>query len=215
MGATAGAPGHTRGVAATSSPEPRPAPSAGSDPARLVEAVIAARRTNLRIDPARPVPADLVDRLITSATWAPNHKRTWPWRFTVLTGDARLRLGTALAEAAAARGVDEAKVAKLRGKYARSAVVVLVWQVVDGDEVRRREDRDAVAAATQNLLLAATAHGLASYWGSIAGHLVPAAREVAGVDADHDPVALVYLGWPTGEVAVPARPVPVVRHLDR
>lgn len=206
-------------MVATPAPEPLPGPvpdpSVGPVAAHLVEDVIAARRTSLFVDPDRPVPLELVDRLITSATWAPNHKRTWPWRFTVLAGDARLRLGVTLAEAAAAQGAEAVKVAKLRGKYARSAVVVLVWVVVDGDEVRRREDRDAVAAATQNLLLAATGHGLGSYWASIPDHLVPAARTVAEVGADHDPVALVYLGWPTGAVAVPTRPPPVVRHLDR
>ena len=26
-------------------------------------------------------------------TWAPNHKKTWPWRFALFTGDGRARLG--------------------------------------------------------------------------------------------------------------------------
>jgi nitroreductase len=72
-----------------------------------------------------------------------------------------------------------------------------------------------VAAAVQNLLLAATAEGLASYWASLPEDLEDAARRVAGLDPDHELVALVYLGWPTGITATPARPAPQVTWLDR
>ncbi len=184
-------------------------------PARVaaVEAAIRDRRTSLLVDPEAPVPDELVDRLIDGATWAPNHKRTWPWRFTVLTGDARLRFGAALSASAEAGGADPGKVAKLRGKYARSATVLLVWQQLADDPVRRREDRDAVAAAVQNVLLAATAHGLGNYWASLPDHLVPPARRVAGLGDDHDLGALVYLGWPTGPAAAPPRPAAEVTRL--
>lgn len=167
------------------------------------------------MDSDQPVPPELVGRLLEAASWAPNHKRTWPWRFTVVTGDARARLGEAVADQAADAGMTEAKVTKLRSKYLRSATLVLVWQaVVADDEVRRREDRDAVAAAVQNLLLAATANDLGSYWATVADSLVPAVRAVADVDDHHDLVALVYLGWPTGSVPPPQRPAPNVTHLS-
>lgn len=182
-------------------------------PTSAVDDTIRSRRTSLLVDPDRAVPDDLVDHLIESATWAPNHKRTWPWRFTVLTGEARGRLGDALAEVAAADGAETARVDKLRTKYRRSPVVVLVWVARDEDATRAREDRDATAAAVQNLLLSATANGLGSYWGSLPDALVPPARAVAGVDERHDHVALVYLGWPTGTVPTPERPAPIVTRL--
>jgi nitroreductase len=172
-----------------------------------VDEVIRTRRTSLLVDPDDDVPADLVERLIELATWAPNHKRTWPWRFTVLTDGARWRFGEALAAVASTDGdISPEKVAKLRVKYARSPVVVLVWTHVALDEVRAREDRDATAAAVQNLLLAATSFGLGNYWASVPDALVDATRRFAGVDEDHDLVALVYLGWPTGATAPPPRP---------
>ncbi len=184
------------------------------DVGELVDQVIASRRTSLLMDAETPVPAELIDRLISAATWAPNHKRTWPWAFTVLAGEARGQLGETMAELAIASDLEGPKVAKLAGKYRRSASVMLIWQIRnDHDVVRCREDRDAVAAATQNLLVAATAHGLGSYWGTVADVLVPAVRAVAGVDSGHDLVALVYLGWPTGTVAVPERPTPPVTYL--
>lgn len=185
------------------------------DVASAVDDVIRRRRTNLHVDPDGEVPEDLVAHLLELATWAPNHKRTWPWRFSVLTDGARWRFGEALAAVAATDlHLAPEKVAKLRTKYGRSPVVVLVWTLVAGDDVRVREDRDATAAAVQNLLLAATSFGLASYWGSIPDQLVDATRRFAGVDDDHDLVALVYLGWPTAGAPVPERPAPVVRWLS-
>ena len=49
----------------------------------LYEVLVSARRTSLRMDQGRAVPQELVDRLCRLATWAPNHKKTWPWRFAL------------------------------------------------------------------------------------------------------------------------------------
>lgn len=190
-----------------------PDPTAAVDVPTAVDEVIRTRRTSLKVDPDEEVPGDLIDLLIELACWAPNHKRTWPWRFTVITGDARYRLGEALAAVAPGAGLAPEKVAKLPGKYARSAAVVLVWTVVDADPVRAKEDRDAVAAAVQNLLLAATSFGLGSYWATIPEVLADATRRFAHVDDDHDLVALVYLGWPVGAVPAPPRPPAIVTRI--
>jgi nitroreductase len=180
----------------------------------VVDEVIRTRRTSLQMDPDDPVPDELIARLIDAATWAPNHKRTWPWRFTVLTGDARYRYGEALAAVAAGEGVPPEKAAKLPTKYARSAAVVLVWVAVDPDPKRAKEDRDAVAASVQNLLIAATSFGLGNYWATIPDVLEDATRRFARLDDDHDLVALVYLGWPTGTSPPPPRPEPQITWLD-
>ncbi|MDY7104557.1 MAG: nitroreductase [Actinomycetota bacterium] len=168
------------------------------------------RRTSLLLDAERPVDDALVDRLCELATWAPNHHRTWPWRFAALTGDARARLGEACAEHLAGRGAPDAKIVKALGKYLRAPVMLLVASAHDDDPVVRAENRDAVAAGVQTLLLAATAAGLASFWGSGVVTEAPAVRELCGFGPDDQVVAAIYLGWPTGEVPVPERPAPVV-----
>jgi nitroreductase len=83
------------------------------------------------------------------------------------------------------------------------------------DPVRRRENRDAVAAGMQNLLLGATAVGLASYWGTGAVVEAPAVRELCGFGPADDIVGLVYLGWPIGDVPVPSRPQPLLHVVGR
>lgn len=197
---------HTRGVSDPEVPL--------LDVPTAVDEVIRSRRTSLLVDPDDPVPDELISLLLELATWAPNHKRTWPWRFTVVTGGARHRLGEALASVGAGLGLPADKVAKLPTKYARSPAVVLVWVKVDPAPMRAKEDRDAVAAAVQNLLLAATSFGLGNYWATVPEVLEDAVRRFAHLDDDHDLVALVYLGWPTGTPAVPQRPEPEVTWLD-
>jgi nitroreductase len=173
-----------------------------------------ARRTSLLLDADRPVPAELVDRLLQVATWAPNHKRTWPWRFAVVTGPGRARLGELVAVHEERKGSDEAKVAKARGKYLRAPVVVLVGSAWQPSEIRRIEDRDAVAAGVQNLLLGATAAGLASHWATGDWMADSDVKAFAGLAPDDELVALVYLGWPTGAVSSVERPAPVIARID-
>ena len=181
------------------------------DELRSLEALVERRRTNLRIDPERPVPVELLERLCRLATWAPNHKRTWPWRFVALVGDARVRLGEVLAALEEARGARPEKVANARGKYLRAPLMLAVASAADPDPLRHRENRDAVTAGVQNLLLGATAAGLASYWGTGAVVEAPEVRELCGLDPDDQLVALLYLGWPIGDVPVPERPAPDLR----
>jgi nitroreductase len=180
------------------------------------ETLAAARRTNLRIDPDRPVSDDLVERLCRLAQWAPNHHRTWPWRFAALTGDARRRLGALVADDLRAAGAASEKIAKAEGKYLRAPLMlaVAVGHGEGDDEVRRTEDRDAVAAGVQNLLLGATAAGLATYWGSGAVLGLDTVRRLCGFGPGDTLVALLYVGHPVGDVPVPSRPDPVVHRVD-
>src|SRR4051812_2168758 len=84
------------------------------DELHRLETLVERRRTNLRLDTERPVPLDLVERLCRLATWAPNHKRTWPWRFAALVGEARARLSDAGAGYGGAPGSAPERGAKAR-----------------------------------------------------------------------------------------------------
>lgn len=173
------------------------------------------RRTSLLIDRDRQVESELVLRLCRLATWAPNHKKTWPWRFSVLTGDARLRLGELTAQQLIDEGITkEAKLDKARGKFLRSPTIVMVAARPDADPELDEENLHAVAAGVQTFLLGATAAGLASFWASGAPLRSDAVKELCGFDRADRLVALIYLGWPSGSVDAPERPDPDVRFLD-
>src|SRR5262245_14982612 len=164
-----------------------PSETAGPESAtwRELSALVRARRSNLRVDPERPVPPALVDALLDLACWAPNHKHTHPWRFAVVTGPGRARLGEAAAAGLPALGItDPGAVAKMRTKYLRAPVVLVVGSAAHPQEHLRRENEHAVAAGVQNLLLGATALGLASFWGTGAAVEVPEVKALVGLRPD-------------------------------
>lgn len=172
--------------------------------------LIRSRRSSLLIDANREVPRAVVEHLLELVTWAPNHKRTWPWRLAVLSGETRRRLGESIADVMAAQGDDAPKVEKTRTKYLRSPIVVAVGAAPGDSPERTAENRYAVAAGMQNLLLAAHTHGLAALWGSPMRGANATINDVCGFARDTEVLGLVYLGWPTGTVETPSRPAPDV-----
>ena len=188
----------------------------GASGAAAIDAVVRARRTSLVMDAERPVDVGVVRELCALATWAPNHKLTWPWVFAIVIGDGRARLGEVAADAMAAHGDPAPRVAKTRGKYLRAPVVLVVGTLPGDTELRTAENRDAVAAGIQNLLLGATARGLASFWSSCPkGANDPIAAAVGFPEGTHV-TGLVYLGWPSpgAAPAVIERPPADVRVVD-
>ncbi|MEO5723881.1 MAG: nitroreductase family protein [Ilumatobacteraceae bacterium] len=160
-------------------------------------AVIRRRRSNLVVDRERAVSHELVTELCDLAQWAPNHKRTWPWQFALFEGDARARLGESIADAMALLGDSEPKILKTRTKYLRTPATLAVGSAPGDSPLRTAENRDATAAGLQNLLLAATAAGLATFWSSVATGANDVVVELCGFHPGTHIVGLVYLGWPS------------------
>ena len=179
-----------------------------------VDRIIRRRRTNMFVDTGRVVPDEVIDELCALATWAPNHKRTWPWRFASVTGSARSRLGEVVSDVLATNNEDPAKVAKARTKYERTPNILVIGSMVGDSIDRTAENRDAVAAAAQNLMLAATARGIATYWGSCPRGAHEDVASFAGFEPDTTIVGIFYVGYEADEVAVPERPPVVVNHIS-
>jgi nitroreductase len=193
--------------------------NAGSDSPNdrfaAIEEIIRARRTSMLVDHNRPVDYAIIEELCALASWAPNHKRTWPWRFAVLTGDARSRLGTVVADAMAAHGDDPARVEKARTKYERTPTIVIVGSIAGETETRTVENRDATAVAVQNFMLGATARRLATYWGSCPRGANEPVAQLCGFDSGTAIVSMLYVGWATSTVSAPPRPEPIINYFDQ
>jgi nitroreductase len=169
--------------------------------------LVRSRRTSMIVDQGRDIPPELVEELCTLASWAPNHKKTWPWRFAVFTGDGRARLGDTMADEMERLGFgDDAKRSKTRTKYLRTPVTLVVGCAAHENEMLHEENRDAVAAGIQNVLLGATALGLASFWSTPAITRPPAVLELCGFAPDDRLVGVVYLGWAAQDCPAPERP---------
>lgn len=178
-------------------------------------AVIRNRRTSMLVDQDATIPVALIEQLCELAVWAPNHKRTWPWRFAVFSGEGRRALGeTMVADMVDADFGDEGKRRKTAGKYLRTPATLVVGCAPDDNPMLHVENRDAVAAGIQNLLLAATSTGLASFWSTPALTRAPRVLELCGFGPDDRIVGIIYLGWAERFCAAPERPPVEVTVVD-
>ena len=153
------------------------------------------RRSSSRFA-AEPPPRELIERLVEAATWAPNHHLTEPWAFHVLAGNARGSLARSIADALPAERSTEGERAAILAKLEHSPIVIVLTQRGDADAVRSLEDYAACACATQNLLLAAHAEGLAAKWSTGKLARSPGAARHLGLGEHDRIVAYVYLGYP-------------------
>ncbi|MBV9279518.1 MAG: nitroreductase, partial [Chloroflexi bacterium] len=137
------------------------------------------------------------------AVWAPNHYRTEPWRFIVLAGEVRERLGDVMAGSLRARlaDPDEGDAAALlereRAKPLRAPVIIVVAIVPSGNpKAIEVEEIAAGAAAVENMLLAAQALGLGAMWRTGAPAYDPAVKRFLGLPEDGHVIAFLYVGYP-------------------
>lgn len=168
------------------------------------------RQSNPRVLPDAP-PASVIAQVIEAATWAPNHKRTEPWRFVVLSGSARHALAEVLVTSLRHRLPElessqaRAQLEKERNKPLRAPVIIAVAAVPSPDPgIVEEEEIAAVAAAVQNMLLAAEALGLAAIWRTGEPARDPAVKEFLGLPSSAHLLAFVYLGYPAGLVPLRA-----------
>jgi nitroreductase len=112
------------------------------------------------------------------------------------------------------RGDAENKVEKTRTKYLRAPVIIVVGTAPGDSELQTEENRDAVAAGIQNLLLGATAMGLGSFWSSCPKGANDDVARHCGWDPGTHVTAIIYLGWPTRTLPDRERPAPEITHFS-
>lgn len=161
--------------------------------------IIASRRSIKRFTD-RVVTREEIERLLASATLAPNHKLTQPWRFYVLGPEARYAYGFALGARKAKKIEDPAKAAQIRQTVAdehRALPVMLAVAVVNNDDAElREEDYAAAMMAIQNLSLVAVEMGLGTHLKTGAVMTDAAARAAVGVKDNERIIAIVNIGEP-------------------
>lgn len=165
-----------------------------------VMACIRDRRSVGRVTDEMP-PRELIEEILEAASWAPCHHVTEPWRFTVVTGDARVAFGEVMARSKLDRMVEqgrsiEGESEKLVAKALRAPVIVAVAvEPAAGPKVVEVEEIEAGAAAVQNLLLAAHAAGLAAIWRTGDPAYDPRVRAFLGLSDRATIVGFVYVGY--------------------
>lgn len=170
-------------------------------PTMLVEEAILGRRSVKVFDP-RPIAPELIERCLDLAVWAPNHKLTEPWRFSVVTQDARTELSWQVYQDLKETNPQmawvelEAASLKHRRKIHSAPVIIVVYSLQDDDPVRSRENYAATAAAIENLLLAAHSVALGAIWRSGTIFEGDHVRAFLHSPPQSQFVGAVYLGYP-------------------
>ncbi len=167
--------------------------------------IIKARRT-IGAMQDKDVSEDAINLMLEAGTWAPNHKKTEPWKFRVFTGDSRVRLGDEmerimkqktghLSEEEALKKTTKAKKGPLR------APVIIAVAVSPSGKVPEIEEISAVAASIQNMLLVAEEQGLATIWRT--GDIVYQSElnDFLSLEEDDKLLGLIYVGHPNKEAS--------------
>lgn len=149
---------------------------------------------------AEPGPTDAqFETMFRAASRAPDHGRMRPWRFLVVRGEARARLGEVMAEGL--RLADpEASTALLereRRKPLRApAILVVAVTLQPRPGVPEIEQVIAGGAAAQNILLAAHALGLGAIWRTGERAYDDHVKQALGLPPNGAVIGFVYLGTP-------------------
>jgi len=157
----------------------------------------------------------LIEQILEAGTWAPNHHLSEPWRFLVLSGEARNGLGEAMGAAAARTAKTPEAGERARksaaGKPLRAPYVIAMYADPQPGEVEV-EEIVATAAAGQNMLLAAHELGLAAMWRS--GDLIfsQEVREYLQLPEAAIMLGVIYVGCPAMEP--PQRERKAIEHVS-
>ena len=146
---------------------------------------------------------EVIMELLENANWAPNHRKTEPWRFRVFKGEALQRLSDYLGDYyeknTPPESFSERKLQKTRKKPLMCSHIIAICMQRDPEErVPEWEELSAVSCAVQNLWLSVTAKGLGGYWSSPKSIL--AADEFLGLAEGEKCYGLFYLGVPKPDV---------------
>jgi len=148
---------------------------------------------------ADALPRAGIMKLLEAGNRAPNHYKVRPWRFVVLTGSARNKLGDVMTASQRERMSDlpQERFDKTRALPLRAPVLIAVGVDKPSEsKVLEVENICAASAACQNILLAAHALGLGATWRTGEWARDAKVKEFLGFTADQHIAGFIYVGFP-------------------
>jgi nitroreductase len=144
-----------------------------------------------------PAPGDAaLDQVLRAGLRAPDHGMLRPWRFLVVEGEARHKLGQLFVDALQPSSPEEA--AKLRNSPLRAPmIIVAVAAVKEHPKVPAIEQIESCAAAVQNMSVAIHALGFGAVWRTGAPAYNPRVKTALGLKESDAIVGYLYVGTPT------------------
>lgn len=142
-----------------------------------------------------------IEEILEAANWAPSHKKTEPWRFKVLLGESKEKMGVFLANKY--QEVDAKPKATVIKKLQdnpnnSNAVIAICMQRDPKESVPEWEEVAAVAMAVQNMWLCCAEKGIGSYWSSPG--LIKFMDEFFDLAEGEKCLGFFYMGYFDGEL---------------
>ena len=163
------------------------------------------RRRNVKEFTGEPVSDETLERLFSTAVWAPNHRLTEPTRFFAIRKDSAMR--HKIAETAWQTTYDgvvnpnpaqkQRSADASRDRVLNAPAMVYVYSLGGDNEEVTRENYATSCCAIQNMALAAVAEGLYMDWSTGGLTKLPDLAQTLGADEDWTMVGVVFIGKAT------------------
>jgi len=166
------------------------------------------RRSVRRFKP-EPLPDSVIERILTTATYAPSAHNRQPWRFVVIKNpDVKPRLAKTLtdkmrldmqAEGAAESDIEK-RVANSIRRINEAPVIILLCRDMTDVRVNTPEESimniQSTALAGLQLMLAAHAEGLGANWICWPLYATHETQAVLNLPEEWEPQAMIIIGYP-------------------
>lgn len=163
------------------------------------------RRRNVKEFTGEPISDETLERLFSTAVWAPNHRMTEPTRFFAIRKDSAMRHKIAQVAwqttydgvvnpnpAQKQRSADASK-----ERVLNAPAMVYVYSLTGDNEEVTRENYATSCCAVQNMALAAVAEGLYMDWSTGGLTKLPDLAQTLGADEEWTMVGVVFIGKAT------------------
>lgn len=150
-------------------------------------------------------------RMLATAVRVPDHGRLEPWRFILIRGDNRQRLGDVLARRSVERNPDAAAavVDKDRARFSQAPLVIaVIAHLTPGHKIPEQEQLLSGGAVCLTLLQAADALGFGAQWLTGWAAYDPVVASTLGLSDNEKVLGFLHVGTATEQIAERDRPDP-------
>ena len=164
--------------------------------AAVLKEIIESRRSIFPKDySGEKIEEEVLNEILNSANFAPNHKKTKPWRFQVFRNEKKLELANKLAEIYKTKTRPEVFLEKkyldITHKISNTDTLITISVNFSG-LVPEWEEIAATAMAVENMYLICTVHQIGCYW-STPG-MIQHLGEFLNLEENQKCIGLFYLG---------------------
>jgi len=137
-----------------------------------------------------------VQEILKAAIRVPDHGKLGPWRFIVLQGKDREKLGKLITQGLKSEGETSLKVCEKMSAYATQGptLIIAISSPVEHKSIPYFEQLLSMGAACQNLLIASHALGFVGHWLSGWAATSPTVHTGLGLKSHEKIAGFIFLG---------------------